>query len=46
MLCLQPAAVYPLDEASIFTIHGFCQRGVKWQFAVSFKRRFRIELVT
>jgi exodeoxyribonuclease V beta subunit len=42
---LLTAALLSLDEASIFTIHGFCQR-VLQQFAVSLKADLELELVT
>jgi exodeoxyribonuclease V beta subunit len=42
---LLTAALLSLDEASIFTIHGFCQRVLK-QFAVSLKADLELELVT
>jgi exodeoxyribonuclease V beta subunit len=42
---LLTAALLSLDEASIFTIHGFCQRVLK-QFAVSLNADLELELVT
>ena len=42
---LLTAALLSLDEASIFTIHGFCQRVLK-QFAVSLNADLKLELLT
>lgn len=42
---LLTSALLSLDEASIFTIHGFCQRVLK-QFAVSLNADLELELVT
>ncbi|MFQ3249557.1 MAG: exodeoxyribonuclease V beta subunit [Glaciecola sp.] len=42
---LLTAALLSLDEASIFTIHGFCQRVLK-QFAVSLNADLELELLT
>ncbi|MFQ3206386.1 MAG: exodeoxyribonuclease V beta subunit [Glaciecola sp.] len=42
---LLTSALLSLDEASIFTIHGFCQRVLK-QFAVSLNADLDLELVT
>ena len=42
---LLSSALLSLDEASIFTIHGFCQRVLK-QFAVSLNADLELELVT
>ena len=38
-------ALYSLDEAAIFTIHGFCQKALK-QFAFHSGQQFEVELVT